>query len=161
MLHDYHGRVEGKITNGVIPTAEIQSFYKEHKRILRFVYVPKTKDLTNEYVYPEDTEASGLDMQPYISFPGLMDLTGAQREVRIALNREALFSPLPRVSLAAAMVSLSVYWILYALWSILNAHRMGRLNVLWVVLFFSLNIVAYLLFILIDKIRMVRLKEVI
>lgn len=151
MLHDFHRNVEGKLADNELSDTAIQAFYEKHKRILRFVYVPKS-DVSPEYVYPAATAGAALNVQPYLTFPVAWEDRGVQPEIRIALDKTALFSPLPRLALTGAAVCFGLYWILYALWSMINAHRSGRLNLFWAMLFCTLNFAAYLAFKRVERI---------
>lgn len=44
------------------------------------------------------------------------------------------------------LISIVIYWIAFAIWATLKAYSAGRLHIIWVILFFTLNLVAYLLF---------------
>ena len=39
-----------------------------------------------------------------------------------------------------------VYWLFFGIWCVINAYHRNKLSIVWIILFFSLNIVALLLF---------------
>jgi len=160
MLHDYHNNIEGKIADSSITNAEMEAYYKDHKRILRGVALLHTEDgqSITDYVYPSDMSLNNLDSEPYIPFRVENDDPSQRLEFRVDLDRSTLFSPLPDRMMLSAKVSFVLYWVLFALWNVFNAHRKGRFNIVWGVLFFTLNIGAYLLFLIVERVRIGRLK---
>ena len=50
-----------------------------------------------------------------------------------------------------AFASLAVYWVLFAIYATVNAYRRGRLNGIWVVVFASLNVIGYMMFLMMHK----------
>ena len=128
--------------------AEIAAFFHENERILRFVHYTRTSSgsRTTEHVYPDNVTAAQLNEQPIIAYPLSIVGEDAKWEVNIGLNKAALFSQTSVVLLVLAGISFAAYWILYSGWNMMNAYRMGRLNALWIVLFCTLNVFAYLLF---------------
>ncbi|MBC8080415.1 MAG: hypothetical protein H7X86_08725 [Gorillibacterium sp.] len=161
MQLQYHNQIEKRIVaEETINIEEIKTFFSQNKRILRSVHLVKTDSLaqTTEYVYPSNTTKEQLNQQPYISYPIQMGDRSTKWDVKIALESKVLFSQAPNVVFILSVICFVTYWILYGLWNIMNAYRMGRLNTMWVLLFFTLNIFAYLLFKLEEKFKMRGLK---
>lgn len=160
MQLQYHQMEERIITDGTVTNEQMEAFFSKNERILRFVYLSKVDNegQITEHVFPSGTAKEQWHTQPYISYPFLMEANSSKWETKIGLNREALFSPIPKVVLLLAMTSFAVYWILFGWWNTMNAYRMNRLNIVWAVMFFTLNIFAYLLFRLDENIKMRRLK---
>ncbi|MDP4177010.1 MAG: permease prefix domain 1-containing protein [Bacillota bacterium] len=50
-------------------------------------------------------------------------------------------------------ISIIIYWILFGIWASIKAYGYGRLNIIWIVMFFMLNIIAYVLFKLTGKLN--------
>jgi ABC-type multidrug transport system fused ATPase/permease subunit len=48
-------------------------------------------------------------------------------------------------------VGISVYWVLFSIWSIINAYHQKRLNVGWIIAFALLNVIGYLIYVLVGK----------
>ncbi|GMK37708.1 hypothetical protein PCCS19_07620 [Paenibacillus sp. CCS19] len=160
MLHDYHNNLEGKIADSSITNAEMEAYFKNHKRILRGVALLQTENgqKTTEYAYPSDMSLSNPDSEPYIPFPVENNNPAKKLEFRVDLDRSALFSPLPDMMTVSAKVCFVLYWVLFALWNVFNAQRVGRLNLFWGILFFTLNIAGYLIFLLVERVSVGRLK---
>ncbi|MCY8940033.1 permease prefix domain 1-containing protein [Peribacillus frigoritolerans] len=51
----------------------------------------------------------------------------------------------------ALFLSVCIYWVLFAIWAIINAYHHRRLNAGWVIVFALLNVVGYLFFRFIGK----------
>ena len=48
-------------------------------------------------------------------------------------------------------LSVCVFWVLFAIWAIINAYHHRRLNTGWVLAFALLNVVGYLIYVLVGK----------
>lgn len=161
MQSQYHNQIGNRImTDGAISMEEVEIFFNQNERILRFVHLVETDHLerTTEYIYPANTAQKQVNDQPYILYPA--EYEDARWEAKIGLKRDVLFTKTPEVMFILAIICFVVYWILYGLWNIMNAYQMGRLNVVWAVLFFTLNVFAYLLFKLEEKLKKRRLEDV-
>ena len=160
MQLQYHQMEERINANSTVINEEIEAFYSQNERILRFVSLSKvdSQGQITEYVYPSSTVKEEWNAQPYISYPLLTEGSSIKWETKIGLNSKALFSQTPNVVFLLAIASFTAYWISFGLWNIMNAYRMSRLNIVWVVLFFTLNVFAYLLFKLEGNIKIKRLK---
>lgn len=164
MLHDYHNNLEGKIADNSVTHAEIEAYFSEHKRILRAVMLSQTMDgqTSTEFIYPAGMNKIAPSDESYIPFKVENgDGTTTNWEFRVDLDRSALFSPLPHLLRVTAIVCFALYWMLFALWNVLNAYRMGRLNIFWGIMFFTLNIVGYLVFKMAERISVGRLRAAI
>lgn len=151
MQRDFHIQIAEKLTSDdTITSADIESFFKEHKRILRFVYLYSN---SQAFVYPSDTTKVQLTEQPYITYPIPFEGSNPDWQVKVALKSEVLFSQTPYYAIFVSAICFAAYWILYGLWNVLHAYRMGQLNLGRIVIFFSLNVFGYLLFRLGEKIK--------
>lgn len=162
MQFDFHNQIEKKIlADQGITNEEIETIFHKYERILRHVYIIKTENnsLDTEYLYPTDTSRKDLDIQPYITYPINMENSNTRWEVQIALSRAALFSPVPNIVFIISIICFVTYWVLFGLWNTMNAYRTNRLNILWTILFFSLNIFAYFLFKLEYRIKIRKLES--
>jgi hypothetical protein len=160
MQRQYHSQIAESIkADDSMTEAELATFFNENKRILRHVYISKIEgnSQATQYVYPPNTTKEQLTVQPIVEYSIPMGNSGTQWEVKIALKSEVLFSQTPYVVFIISVMCFVVYWILYGLRNTMNAYRMGRLNVMWVVLFFSLNVVAYVLYKLEEIVKLRRL----
>ena len=149
MQMQYSNQIKERImTDETINIGEIETFFSENKRILRFIHLVKTDSLaqTTEYIYPSSTTKEHLNEQPIIPYSIQIEGKSTKWDIKIALDRETLFSKTPNNVFIISIIFFVTYWILYGLWNVMNAYRMGRLNLVWVVLFFTLNIFAYLIY---------------
>lgn len=160
MLHGYHNLLAGKVTDSSITQEEMEAYFKDNKRIVQAVSLLQMKDSqpTDTYTYPASMENYDPSAVSYVPFKVENDKHEVIREFRVVLDRSALFSPLPHILTTSAMVCFALYWILFGLWNVMNAYRLGRLNIFWVILFFTLNIAAFLLFRMVGRIQIKLLK---
>jgi len=160
MQLQYHQMEEKMKVTGTITNEEIEAFFSNNKRVLQFVYVSKADSQGQrvESVFPESIAEEQRNIQPYLSYPLLTEHSNIKWDIKIGLNSKALFSQTPNVVFLLAIASFAAYWLLFGLWNIMNAYRMSRLTIVWAILFFTLNVFAYLLFKLDLSIKMKRLK---
>jgi len=55
------------------------------------------------------------------------------------------------VTYSSLFSGLVVYWVLFAIWAIINAYHQRRLNISWIVAFSILNVVGFLIYRLVGK----------
>lgn len=153
MQRSYHEQIAPRIAaKGGVAEEELARLFEANKGVLRFVHVIREQEGTakqsqaNVRTYPSDVPQDQLNVQPFFTYPVSNDETGESWEVRLALKTE-IFNTRPLdTALAAAAASFAAYWLLFGLWSILNAQHAGRLNVVWAILFLTLNVAGYLLY---------------
>lgn len=149
MQAEYHTEVAEQLqTGGPAADEALAAFVRRYERIVRFVSVAPAAEAYGGSeeagrTFPAGVTAEQRDKQPYITYYTGVAGGDERTEVRIGLKRETLFSPLPGRLLVSAGVCFVMYWVLFAAGGTLHARRAGRLNVGWIVLFFTLNIVAF------------------
>lgn len=162
MQHDFMNQVGSKITAGdIISSEDIGEIFNKYKRGFRYIYIRQinndiydynenSKDKV-EYLYPANISKKELDKQAYFTYEITSEKDNTIWEARIAYNSEVIFTPVINVFLVISIICFIIYWILFGIWGIIDAFHMNRLNVIWGILFFALNIIAYLLFIVKGK----------
>ncbi|EFM09484.1 hypothetical protein PaecuDRAFT_3531 [Paenibacillus curdlanolyticus YK9] len=160
MNHDF-GVVKGSVeqTNS-IPYAELQAYVERHEGVVRSVSLTQKKRAVpiSEYAYPADSEEASAGNRFYLPVRIETDVTGIQWYANIYYNNSVIFPPQEHVLFVTAVVCFALYWLLFGLWNVMNAHRRGSLNVFWVICFLSLNVAAYLLYKLVERMRSWRLR---
>lgn len=155
MQQSVRDRLESRLDEGKpIAEADMSAFYRENRRVLRFVQLVHTDGegrTIASSVYPAGTEQDQLRVQPYYIRPLGPIEDNQVMELTIGLDRDEVFSPIPPLLLKGAAGCFALYWLAYALWGMTAAKRTGRLNAGWAILFLTLNVVGYLLFRLTGK----------
>ncbi|MWC30760.1 permease prefix domain 1-containing protein [Paenibacillus sp. MMS18-CY102] len=146
-------------TNSV-PYEVLKAYVERHEGVVRYVLLTQKKRAVPiaEYAYPIEHEP--YDPQDVYYLPQRIEteVTGIQWYANIYYNNSAIYPPQVHAVYVTGVVCFALYWILFGLWNVLNAHRRGSLNVFWVVCFFSLNVVAYLLYKAVELIRIGRFR---
>jgi hypothetical protein len=160
LLHDYYSQNNKFRAGEGITNEDIQALFQKHEHVLRFIHITKSESdsLQAEYLYPPNISSEEFDVQPYLSpYPVLTENSNTKWEMKFGLKR-SFFTPVPEVLFNISLVCFAIYWILFGLWNVMYAYHMNRLNMLWIILFFTLNIFAYFLFEIERKIKLRKLK---
>ena len=171
MQHDFWGEVGNKLAAGeMISNEDIGQIFNKYERGFRYIYIRQINNDKNdynvaskdkvEYLYPTNTSRKELDKQAFFTYEITSEKDNTTWEARIAYKSEVFFTPLINIFLVISIICFIIYWILFGIWGVIVAFHMNRLNIIWGVLFFAFNIIAYLLFIAEGKLKVKKLYSV-
>lgn len=160
-LHnDFTQNIEKRLqANNVIPREEISSLFNKYKEQLRYISVvnlnsnesfiaklPLEEIKNNDLVYPSDISPS--EYRNNLHFSRTIETNDNKWQVVYGMRKDVLSNPylyLPIMKLVG-IVCFVVYWVFFGIWGVINTYHVNRFSILWIILFFTLNIVALMLF---------------
>lgn len=144
----FQNNVEHKIEKGeVISNGEVNQLFVKYKK--QFRYVALYKENSNNFpdvIYPlnfsvKEIENDQSTLTTYVNSPD-----GTSWTVKYGFDIKGFnFSIKPILSLSVTIFFVA-YWILFGIWCVVNAYHSNQLSLAWIILFFTLNVVAYGIF---------------
>ncbi len=134
-------------TDGTLESGALADAFRQHERVLRYIQVVAADNAGGEsIVYPSRLPSGSLDEQPYFAMPLSLGAVGSGGEMRVGLNGEYLFSPVPKLIASAALASFILYWACFGIGCTAYLRSVRTASAPWIVAFFAFNAIALLFF---------------
>lgn len=158
--NDFTQNIEKKLqANDVIPIEEVNSLFNKYKEQLRYIAVinlnsnerfiaklPSEEIKNIDFVYPSDISPS--EYRNNLHFSRTIETNNNKWQVIYGMRKDVLSNPylyLPIMKLVG-IVCFVVYWVFFGIWGVINTYHANRFSISWIILFFTFNIVALMLF---------------
>ena len=146
--------------NDVIPKQNISNLFDKYNNKLRYIAVLKidSKEMSSNaaqsltlllqeikntgFVYPTDVSINKFNIGR-ISIKG--NTTDKWQVICGIKEFNSIYPYLPIIQ-PIGIFCFAVYWVCFGLWGVINAYHANRFSIAWIILFFTLNILALLLF---------------
>lgn len=153
--------VESKLEAGEqISYEEVTEKLTKYKKQFRYVSIYKENNYskTPDIIYPKNfpVEEVENDECTLTTYPTSIDGIVWKVQYGFDYNGFPLFIPVQLNNLAKMLCVF--YWLMFSAWCVVNAHYKKNLSLVWVILFFTLNIFGYMIYIL-DKRKSIILKH--
>lgn len=142
--------VEYKLNTGeTISSEEVNRLLKEYKKQFRYVAIYKENNVNSpDVIYPsnfslEEVQNDESTLTTYVTSPN-----GDNWRVKYGFDIEGFNLGSGPILLNSAIILFVVYWLLFGIWCVINAYHRKKLSLVWVIIFFIFNVVAYVIFLL-------------
>lgn len=142
--------IEHKIEAGeTVSGDEVNSLLMKYSKQFRYVAIYKENhNGTPDLIYPsnfnvEEIQKDESTLTTYVNSPD-----GKEWTVKYGFDIRGFNLSIEHIFLVTAVAFFIGYWLCFGLWSIINAYHNKSLNLVWVILFFTLNVIGYLAFVL-------------
>lgn len=147
---DLKNSIESKIKdNKSVSNEEIDDLLKKYKKQFRYVAIYKEDSFTDietiislENLNSEDVKEDESTLGTYV------DLEGGEkwRQVRYGFDIKGFYFEIKYILINSSKISFVIYWLLFGIWCTIDGYQKKKLSLVRIILFFTLNIVAYLIF---------------
>ncbi|MDR3595176.1 permease prefix domain 1-containing protein [Clostridium sp.] len=145
--------VGGKLEAGdQISYEEVTELLTKYKKQFRYVGVYKESNYSRipDILYPSNFSVEEVenDECTLTTYPTSID--GTVWKVQYGFDYNGFLGFIPGYLIVAAEILFVCYWFLFSIWCVINAHYKKNLSLVWIVIFFTLNVFGYMIYIL-DK----------
>lgn len=139
--------------NEEISNDEITKLLVDSKN--KFRYVAIINDGAISETYPSNFSVEGVrsDKENYLETYARTP-EGNELSIRYGFDIERFNFEIRDSILIISIIAIVAYWILFSGWCIVQAYSLKRLNFAWMILFLTLNIIAYIVFIIDLKVNL-------
>ncbi len=146
---EFEAAVNEKIKSGEdISSEEVNKLITKYKSKFRYVTLTKTAGNGElDTIYPEGFSIEEIknDTEDFLS-TYVRSPEGIEWTLRFGFNLDGFHLGVPILLRQIAVSTLAVYWVLFGVWSVIYAFHKKRLGFPWIIVFFTLNIVGYIIF---------------
>jgi len=143
-----------------ISNEEVTQLLTKYKKQFRYVAIYKQDNYseTPNIVYPSNFSVEEVenDECTLTTYPTSSD--GIVWKVKYGFDYNGFNISIPIYLYYAVEIFFVAYWLMFAIWCVINAHYKNNLSLVWIILFFTLNVVGYMIFVL-DRMKGLRLKH--
>lgn len=143
-----------------ISNEEVTQLITEYKKQFRYVGIYKEDNYskTPDILYPSNFSVKEVenDKDTLTTYPTSTD--GTIWKVQYGFDYNGFNLSIPIYLDYAVKILFVAYWLLFAIWCVINAHYKNNLSLVWIILFFTLNVVGYMIYVL-DSMKSLRLKH--
>lgn len=132
---------------------EISKLLLNSKNKFRYVAIINNGDISEIYPSNFSMEEVKNDKENYLA-TYVRTTDSSELTIRYGFNMEGFNFGIRDSMLLISIIFIVAYWILFSGWCIVQAYSLKRLNFAWIILFLTLNIIAYILFRLDGKVKL-------
>jgi len=141
--------VEHKIETGkIISNEEVDQLLTKYKKQFRYVAIFKENNLISpDKIYPSNFSVKEIenDSTSYLA-KSFTEPNGIVWQVRYGFDSKGFNHSIVHFLLNSAKILFVVYWLLFSIWCVINAYHSNKLSLAWIILFITLNVIAYAIF---------------
>lgn len=150
--------IESKLqSNGTIAKEDISNLFKQCSNHVKYIAViPDSSgqnllsdDINNGFVYPTGISKNYLMNDLTIGSSQSIEIANSKWSIAYGVYGFGSTSPIiyyiPLIK-TISLLCFTGYWLFFGLWGVINAYNSNRFSISWIILFFTLNILALLFF---------------
>ncbi|BCZ48522.1 hypothetical protein psyc5s11_45890 [Clostridium gelidum] len=153
--------VDYKLEAGkIISNEEVTQLLTKYKKQFRYVALYKQDNYseTPNILYPSNFSVEKVENDECTLTKYPTSFEGIVWKVKYGFDYNGFNFSIPIYLHYAVEILFVAYWLLFAIWCVINAHYKNNLSLVWIILFFTLNVVGYMIYVL-DSMKSLRLKH--
>lgn len=150
--------VEDKlIKNEEISNTEVNNLLAKYKKQFKYVSISNRNTDSTYIISPENILSEEVEKDNSALITYINSLDGSTWTIKYGFDISGFNFSLPSLLFSCTIIFFVIYWILFGIWCVVKAYHDNRLNLSWILLFFTLNFIGYIIFKL-DKVNTLRLR---